>query len=248
MKTDELANKILKLISQKSSRIGTITSFTFSEFAIPEWPNSLEPEEILSLLDHLERHNWIKKGIRSDGADISITAAGQIHLEELSETTPDSSKPFVADYFDKPVSEALIERIETAKKRLSEGNYDSTITNCRTLMEELLKELLEKTNTQYNPDEGDIKKLYRQLIVPLNLNPKGENLESYLKVILQGLIQQIDGLYRFANKAGEHHVKLHKPSKHHAQLAVNVALTLCQFLVESYEHEKERNQTSIARD
>ena len=246
MKTDELANKILKLISQKSSRIGTITSFTFSEFAIPEWPNSLEPEEILSLLDHLERHNWIEKGIHSDGADISITAAGQIHLEELSETTPDSSKPFVVDY--KPVSEALIERIETAKKRLSEGNYDSTITNCRTLIEELLKELLEKTNTRYNPDEGDIKKLYRQLIVPLNLNPKGENLESYLRAILQGLIQQIDGLYRFANKAGEHHVKLHKPSKHHAQLAVNVALTLCQFLVESYEHEKERNQTSIARD
>ena len=72
--------------------------------------------------------------------------------------------------------------------------------------------------------------------------------QSYLKPILQGLQQQIDGLYHFANKAGDRHSKLYKPSKHHAQLAVNVALTLCQFLLESYKYEKEHNQSSIAKN
>lgn len=248
LETDERANRLLKLIKLRSSGIGIDISFAYGDSRMLAWSESTKMQEVLSLLDHLENRGWIKKDLHFDGGYVSITTEGQIHLEKSSKATTNPSKALVAVYFDKAVSEALIEPIEKAKKKLAEGDYDGAITNCRTLVEELLKELLGKTNTPYKKNEGDIKKLYKQLVAPLNLNPQGESLGSYLKPILQGLQQQIDGLYHFANKAGDRHSKLYKPSKHHAQLTVNVALTLCQFLLESYKYEKEHNQSSIVKD
>lgn len=244
LKTDERANRLLKLIKLISSGIGINTPFVYGDSGMLAWSESTNMQEVLSLLDYLEKHGWIKKDLNLDGGYVSITAEGQIHLEESSKPTVNPSKALVAGYFDKAVSKALTEPIEKADKKLAEGDYDGAITNCYTLVEELLKKLLRKTDTAYSKNEGDIKKLYKKLSDRLNLNPKGENLESHLQSILQGLQQQIDGLYHLANKAGDRHSKLYKPSKHHAQLAVNVALTLCQFLLESYKHEKRHNQSS----
>lgn len=249
LRTDERADRLLKLIRLRSSVIGIDTPFAHGDSGMLAWSESTKTQEILSLLDYLENRGWVKKDLNLDGGYVSITAEGQIHLEESSKPTVNPSKALVDAYFDKAVSKALvskalIEPIKKADKKLAEGDYDGAITNCYTLVEELLKELLRKTDTSYSQDEGDIGKLYKKLSDRLNLNPKGENLESYLQSILRGLQQQIDGLYHLANKAGDRHSKRYKPSKHHAQLAVNVALTLCQFLLESYEYEKGHNQSS----
>jgi hypothetical protein len=76
---------------------------------------------------------------------------------------------------------------------------------------------------------------------PLNLNPKGENLESYLKTNLQGLRNQISGFFELANKASDRHARRYNPARHHAKLAVNAAFTLCEFLLDSFEYQQKRN-------
>jgi HEPN domain-containing protein len=129
-------------------------------------------------------------------------------------------------------------QIDKANEKMANGDYDGAITNCYSLVEKLIKELLRESGCKFKQDEGDIRSLYKQLAEAMNLNPKGENIESYLKSILEGLKQQISGLFNIANKASDRHARKYKPSRHHAKLAVNVAFTLCEFLLDSYEYQQ----------
>lgn len=129
-----------------------------------------------------------------------------------------------------------------ARDRLEAADYSGAITSSYTLVEELLKSLLDFHNVQYSQGEGDIKALYGFLSDAMNLNPSGENIESYVKGILQGIKSQISGLYGLANKAGDRHACEFEAGRHHARLAVNVAFTLCEFLVESHEYQQKREE------
>jgi hypothetical protein len=80
----------------------------------------------------------------------------------------------------------------------------------------------------------------------LELNPAGHNLESYQRSILQGLKSLITGLYEVANKAGDRHDAIFGTDHHHAKLAVNAAFTLCEFLLDSFEYQQQRQERKIA--
>lgn len=141
------------------------------------------------------------------------------------------------------LSDASIqEHLEKARQKIANGDPAGAIANAYTLVEEFLKQLLRKTGTAFNDNEGDIRALYKLLAEPLHLAPKNESLESYLKAILEGLQRQIGGLFELANKASDRHARKYNPAPHHAQLAVNVAFTLCEFLLESYEYQQRREE------
>ena len=42
------------------------------------------------------------------------------------------------------------------------------------------------------------------------------------------------------NRMGDAHVRVYKPSRHHAKLAVNAAKTLLDFIYDTFEYQKER--------
>ena len=135
------------------------------------------------------------------------------------------------------LSEELItEQVTKARRKIEAGDPAGAIANAYTLVEEFLKLLLRKTGTAYNENEGDIRALYKLLAEPLHLAAKNESLETYLKAVLEGLQRQISGLFELANKASDRHARKYNPAPHHARLAVNVAFTLCEFLLESYEY------------
>jgi hypothetical protein len=136
--------------------------------------------------------------------------------------------------------DSITEHIERANQRIDASDNASAITCCYTLIEELLKELLRRTGASFKESEGDIRSLYKLVAEQLNLTPNGESLESYLKAILEGLKQQISGLYTLANKASDRHARVYTPSRHHAKLAVNATFTLCEFLLDSYEYQIKR--------
>jgi Abortive infection C-terminus len=136
--------------------------------------------------------------------------------------------------------ESIIEQVEKARAKIDSGDHPGAIASAYTLIEGFLKELLRRTATPFNEDEGDIRELYKIAAEPLNLNPKGENLEGYLKTILQGLRGQVTGFYELANKASDRHVRRYHPARHHAKLTVNAAFTLCEFLLDSYEYQQNR--------
>lgn len=136
--------------------------------------------------------------------------------------------------------ESLSEHVEKARAKIEAGDAAGAITNAYSLVESFLKEILRQTNTPFKESEGDIRNLYGCAADALNLNPKGENLESHLKTILQGLKSLVVGLYEVANKASDRHARRYNPAPHHAKLAVNAALTLCESLLDSFAYQQAR--------
>jgi len=136
--------------------------------------------------------------------------------------------------------ESIAEQIEKARAKIEVNDHAGAIASAYTLVEGFLKELLRRTGTSFKADEGDIRELYREAMDVLNLNPKGESLESYLKTILQGLKNQVSGFYELANKASDRHARRYNPARHHAKLAVNAAFTLCEFLLDSFEYQQKK--------
>ena len=137
---------------------------------------------------------------------------------------------------------SITEHIEKARHKIETGDNAGAITSAYTLVESFLKELLRRTATPFNENEGDIRALYKIATAPLNLEPKGDHLESYLKAILEGLQRQIGGLFEVANKAGDRHARRYNPEPHHAKLAVNATFTLCEFLLDSYEYRQQKDE------
>jgi len=145
------------------------------------------------------------------------------------------------------LTEAFIqEHVEKARQKIANGDPAGAIASAYTLVEEFLKQLLRKTGTTFNENEGDIRALYKLLAEPLHLAPKNDSLESYLKAVLEGLQRQIGGLFEIANKASDRHARRYNPAPHHARLAVNVAFTLCEFLLESYQYQQNRKRQGAA--
>lgn len=135
-------------------------------------------------------------------------------------------------------SSSIEEHIEKARDKITQKDFAGAITNAYTLVEDFLKEILKQVNAPFKEGEGDIRSLYISVSDALNLNPKGENLESHLRTILQGLKSVIGGLYEVANKASDRHARKCSPAERHAKLAVNSALTICEFVLDSYRHQK----------
>ena len=138
---------------------------------------------------------------------------------------------------------SIIEQVEKARAKIESGDYSGAIASSYTLLEGFLKEVLRRTpTTSFNENEGDIRELYKIAMDALNWNPKGENLESYLKTILFGLKSQVSGLYNLANKASDRHARRYDPARHHAKLAVNATFTLCEFLLDSFEYRQKNGR------
>jgi hypothetical protein len=133
--------------------------------------------------------------------------------------------------------DSIAEHIIEANAKIESGDPAGAITSAYTLVEGFLKEVFKTaTGTPFKENEGDI----RTLAQSLNLTSKGEQLETYLKAILQGNISQIGGLYELANKASDRHARKYNPAGHHAQLAVNTAFPLCEFILASYLYQQEK--------
>lgn len=163
---------------------------------------------------------------------------------ENSRFVSDKLRPVVVDAVSLIglTEESIAEHVEKARAKIDNGDHAGAIASAYTLVEGFLKELLRRIGTSFKSDEGDIRELYKLVAGPLNLSPAGENLESYLKIILQGLKQQIGGLYELSNKASDRHARRYNPARHHAKLAVNAAFCLCEFLLDSYEYQRQRGQ------
>jgi hypothetical protein len=137
--------------------------------------------------------------------------------------------------------ESISEYVEKANAKIEAGDAAGAIASAYTLVEGFLKEIYRTvTGTPFKDTEGDIRTLYGAVAERLNLSPKEQSLETYLKSILQGSISQIGGLYELANKASDRHARKYNPAPHHAKLAVNVAFTLCEFVLSSYLYQQQK--------
>lgn len=142
----------------------------------------------------------------------------------------------------KIIDQAYIVSIsERAMKDVSDGNYDSAITKCRTLMEEVFFYAIEKKN-ETPSTKGDIGKLYSQVKSLYHMHQQKDQ-DNRINALLSGLEKILTAISDMRNKssdahgAGSNRIKL---EEHHARLFVNSAMTMAEFILSVCEHKTKR--------
>ena len=118
---------------------------------------------------------------------------------------------------------------------------EGAITSARTLIESILKYILDEQEIKYN-DGAELPDLYKEVAKSLNLAPE-QHQEQIFKQILGGASGIVSGLGALRNKLGDAHGKSKKsikPSERHSELAVNLAGTMAIFLFKTYKEKKDK--------
>ncbi|MEY3498361.1 MAG: hypothetical protein RL308_30 [Bacteroidota bacterium] len=116
---------------------------------------------------------------------------------------------------------------------------EGAITSARTLIESILKYILDEQEIIYN-DSAELPELYKEVAKSLNLAPE-QHQEQIFKQILGGAISVVTGLGALRNKLGDAHGKSKtsiKPSDRHSELAVNMAGAIAMFLFRTFKETK----------
>lgn len=119
---------------------------------------------------------------------------------------------------------------------------EGAITMARTLLETVMKKVLDEVGEQYSEGD-DLPKLYANAAKALNLAPS-QHAEDAIKSILGGATKVVHGLGTLRNKMSDAHGRGGplpvRASPRHASLAVNMAGTIATFLVETLLERRAR--------
>lgn len=116
---------------------------------------------------------------------------------------------------------------------------EGALTAARSLIESTCKHILDEANETYD-DKSDVRVLYRQTAKRLNLAPD-QHSEQVLKQVLQGCQSVVEGLATMRSVLGDAHgksAKSAKPLPIHAELGVNLAGSMCTFLLQTWDLRK----------
>ena len=142
--------------------------------------------------------------------------------------------------------EFINQQIQKSRDKLTQGDYDGAITNARSLVEAVQKEIILKAGEEVPDYGGDIAKLYKTTKKVMNFDSSQKEVSDTLqkkvsdtlKQVLTGLNGIMMGIAGLRNIMSDSHNREYKPKRHHAKLAVNTALTFCEFLLDSYEYQQ----------
>jgi hypothetical protein len=136
--------------------------------------------------------------------------------------------------------EFITEQVEKCKEKLDSGDYDGAITNARSLIEAISIKLIETKDMRPYESNGDLVKIFKDMKKSLNMSVDKDQYPQYLIEIIQGLSTSVQGIAGLSNRGSDRHNRTYKPQKHHAKLAVNSALTFCEFMVDSFYYQQDK--------
>lgn len=119
---------------------------------------------------------------------------------------------------------------------LQQTDPESAITAARTLIEAVLKYILDEKQIEYK-ENTDLPDLYKLVSKSLNLAPE-QHQDEIFKQILRGASSVVTGLGTIRNKLGDAHGKSRtsvKPKPRHSELAVNMAGSMGIFLFRTFK-------------
>ena len=140
--------------------------------------------------------------------------------------------------------EFIKEQVEKCRSKISQNDNDGAITNARSLVEAVLIAIEKEFDKDSPSYDGNMPKLYKRVQKHLNLSPDNDNISQSLKQTLTGFVSIIDGLSGLSNKMGDRHAREYKPSKHHAVLLVNSAMTFSNFIFDTYAYQDKNRKTA----
>ena len=124
-----------------------------------------------------------------------------------------------------------------AKVHIEQGQYDTALTQARTILEEVFCYVLERKNIEPIA-AGKIGELYKQVREVYNMHID-DNTDKRVKKLLSGLNTIVDAIAEMRNQISDAHGQGSKRKSirdYHARLAVNSTITAAEFILSVYEH------------
>lgn len=181
---------------------------------------------------------YLNQYLKYDGYEV-VKVGNAYRIKEIRGTFVEIEPPFKNSG---EVNHVFIEQqIKKCDKKILEDDFDGAITNARSLLEAILREVECKLGQNPPPYDGDLVKLYKRVQKLLHLEPARKDITDTIKQMLGGLFSVVSGLSGLRNKMSDSHVQAYKPDKHHAKLAVNTAKTLADFIFDMYTIVKQNN-------
>lgn len=118
------------------------------------------------------------------------------------------------------------------------GNYDSALTKCRTLLEEVFIYAIEKKG-ETPSESGEIGKLYGQVKALYNMH-QSKDVDKRINGLLSGLEKILSAIAEMRNKGSDSHgvgAKRITIADHHARLFINSAMTMADFVLSVCEKQ-----------
>lgn len=128
--------------------------------------------------------------------------------------------------------EFVEEQIEKCQEKISSDDFNGAITNARTLTEAVLIFIIETIEAVDIKNDGNLLNLWTRTKRVLKIDLKKDEVPDTVFQILSGLDSSLNGLAGLSNNAGDRHATKFKTKRHHAKLAVNLAMTICDFLID----------------
>lgn len=195
----------------------------------------LDPRNYIEDQDMLEDVvSNMNKYLKYDGYEI-IQVGDFYKVKNLTSGTIETSSKI-----ERLSHEFINEQVKKCDNKLLAGDYDGAITNSRSLVEAVFVEIEKKLESSPPEYDGDLNKLYRRIKKLLNLEPNRKDIDDSLKQVLGGLNSIIVGLGGIRNKMSDSHVRTYKPYRHHSLLVVNSAKTIVNFILDTYEYQKDK--------
>jgi len=182
---------------------------------------------------------YINKRLFYDGYEV-VVEKGLAKIRSLHGADVAVSHPFRGST--EQSHHFIDEQIEKSERKIKDGDYDGAITNARSLLEAVLRELESRLDENPPKYDGDLPKLYKRVQTALNLSPGRKDIDQSLEQVLSGLTSIVQGLSALSNRMGDRHVRTYKPSRHHALLVVNAAKSLTNFVFDTYEYQNDKSQ------
>jgi len=132
----------------------------------------------------------------------------------------------------------VTEQIEKAQKKLSSDDFNGAITNARTLIEAVLIHTIESIEKIEFKNDGNLNALWARAKKSLKLDLNKDELPDFALQILSGLDTALNGLAGLSNNASDRHANKFRTKRHHAKLALNVAMTLSDFIIDLLKQRK----------
>jgi len=144
--------------------------------------------------------------------------------------------------------EYIHEQIKKCENKITEKDYEGSVTNARTLLESICLFICENTKNEKYDYKGDLIKLYKEVSKVLNMNP-ADYADDCLKQILSGVFSIINGISTLRNDFSDAHgrspQKSYKIDERHAKLAVNLSKSIAEYLFLTYEKVENYKKSTI---
>ncbi|WP_336786941.1 abortive infection family protein [Paenibacillus sp. MMO-177] len=132
------------------------------------------------------------------------------------------------------------DELKKCDKKILENDYAGAITNARSLLEGVLKEIIFTISGEHPDPKNDIVKLSNDARKVLNLDPSKPEIIEPLKQVITGLASTVQGLGTIRNVISDSHSRKYEPDAHHAILVVNASKTIASFIFGTFQYQQNK--------